>query len=384
MRATQIACSAWPLGHADYYRGVNVTIVGAGIVGYAVAYELASRGASILIVDPRGVGLGATHATAGVLAPYIEGHSEQFLEIGVSGLACYDGFVERVRSDSGHTVEYRRNGTLQVARTSLEAAALEETARRLAASNIAHSLLDAQSVRSVEPALAGEVSAGLLVPEHGYVVANELISALAEAVQRTGGTRSLGAVHRIEQIAGGLRVTTSNEAFVTDAVVIAAGSWSGSIASPPPPAPVRPIRGQLLQVRFPQPPISRVVWGSACYLVPWNDGSVLVGATVEDVGFDERSTAGGISHLLASAVDLLPALASANFEDVRVGLRPLTSDELPVIGASSTMRGVYYATGHYRNGVLLAPLTALGIADLLLDGRARPELAHVTPGRLGL
>lgn len=378
----QVACSAWPLGHADYYRDVNVAIVGAGIVGYAVAYELASRGASIRIVDPRGVGLGATHATAGVLAPYIEGHSEQFLRMGVSGLACYDGFIERVRSDSGHTVEYRRNGTLQVARTSLEAAALEETARRLAASNIAHSLLDAQSVRSVEPALAGDVSAGLLVPEHGYVVATELISALAEAVQRSGGTRSLGAVQQIEVIARGLRVTTSNEAFATDAVVIAAGSWSGQVMSPP--APVRPIRGQLLQVRFPRPPISRVVWGSGCYLVPWNDGSVLIGATVEDVGFDERSTAGGISHLLASAVDLLPALASANFEDVRVGLRPLTSDELPVIGASSTMRGVYYATGHYRNGVLLAPLTALGIADLLLDGHTRPELAHVTPGRLGL
>ena len=361
---------------------MNVTIVGAGIVGYAVAYELASRGASIRIVDPRGVGLGATHATAGILAPYIEGHSEQFLKIGVSGLACYDRFIERVCSDSGHAVEYRRNGTLQVARTPLEAAELEETARRLAASNVDQSLLDAQSVRSVEPALASDVSAGLLVPEHGYVVAAELISALAEAVQRSGGTRSLGAVQQIAVIARGLRVTTSNEAFATDAVVIAAGSWSGQIMSPP--APVRPIRGQLLQVRFPQPPISRVVWGSACYLVPWNDGSVLVGATVEDVGFDERSTAGGISHLLTSAADVLPALASANFEDVRVGLRPLTSDELPLIGASSTMRGVYYATGHYRNGILLAPLTALAIADLMVDGRAWPELAHVTPGRLGL
>ena len=361
---------------------MNVTIVGAGIVGYAVAYELASRGASIRLVDPRGAGLGATHASAGILAPYIEGHSEQLLKLAVCGLECYDGFIERVRSDSGHAIEHRRNGTLQVARTRVEAVELEETARRLSASGVSHSLLDAASVRAVEPSLAADVSAGLLVPEHGYVIAAELISALGEAVQRSGGARSLGAVHDIEAVARGLRVTTSNEAFVTDAVVIAAGTWSGTVTAPP--VPVRPIRGQLVQVRFAHAPISRVVWGSGCYLVPWNDGSVLIGATVEDVGFDERATAGGISGLLVSAVELLPAMASASFEDVRVGLRPLTPDELPVIGASSTMRGVYYATGHYRNGVLLAPLTALSIADLILDGRQRQELAHVTPGRLGL
>ncbi len=361
---------------------MNVTIVGAGIVGYAVAYELASRGASIRIIDPRGAGLGATHASAGILAPYIEGHSEQFLELAVSGLACYDGFIERVRSDSGHEVEYRRNGTLQVARTPAEVVELEETAGRLSASNVSHSLLDAGSVKALEPALADDVSAGLLVPEHGYVIAAELISALGEAVQRSGGRRSLGAVQHVEAIAGGLRLTTSNEAFVTDAVVIAAGSWSGKVTAPR--VPVRPIRGQLLQVRFTQPPISRIVWGTACYLVPWNNGYVLVGATVEDVGFDERATAGAIRDLLASAGELVPAMASASFEDVRVGLRPLTPDELPVIGASSTMRGVYYATGHYRNGVLLAPLTALSIADLILEGRQRQELAHVTPERLGL
>ena len=361
---------------------MTVTIVGAGIVGYAVAYELASRGASVRIVDPRGAGLGATHASAGILAPYIEGHSEQFLSLAVAGLACYDGFIERVQAAAGRAVEYRRNGTLQIARTPAEAVELEEAADRLSAAGVSHSLLDPASVKAIEPALADDVVVGLLIPEHGYVIAAELISALGDAVQRTGGTRSLGSVENIEATAGGLRVTTSNEAFVTDAVVIAAGSWSGKVSAPAP--PVRPIRGQLLQVRFPQPPISRVVWGSACYLVPWNDGSVLVGATVEDVGFDERATAGGISDLLARAGDLLPATATANFEDVRVGLRPLTPDELPVIGASSRMRGVYYATGHYRNGVLLAPFTALAIADLILDGRERPELALVTPGRLGL
>jgi glycine oxidase len=361
---------------------VRVTIIGGGIVGYAAAYELASRGAAVRIIDPRGAGHGATYASAGVLAPYIEGHSEQLLELAVRGLAAYDGFIARLRSDTQRPIEYQRTGTLEVARDATEAAALEAAANRLAASGVAHSLLDAKQAREVEPALADRVSAGLLVPEHGYVVAAALIAALADAVERRGGTLSCDPVTHLEPAAGGTQVITASGTYETDAVVVAAGSWSGRVTSPA--VPVRPIRGQLLQVRCPQPPISRVVWGSACYLVPWRDGALLIGATAEDVGFDERATADGVRRLLESAAEILPSTASATFEQVRVGLRPLIAGELPVIGASSTMRGVYYATGHYRNGVLLAPLTAALLADLVLDGRERPELALVTPRRLGL
>ena len=159
-------------------------------------------------------------------------------------------------------------------------------------------------------------------------------------------------------------------------VVIAAGSWSGGIPmAPSVPLPVRPIRGQLLQLRFRPPPISRIVWGSAATWCRGSDGTVLVGATVEDVGLRRERHGGGVRQLLdarrrAAASHVVPA-----FNEVRVGLRPATPDELPVIGASSTMRGVYYATGHYRNGVLLAPLTALMLADLMLDGRERDGLA---------
>jgi glycine/D-amino acid oxidase-like deaminating enzyme len=144
------------------------------------------------------------------------------------------------------------------------------------------------------------------------------------------------------------------------------------------------VRGQLLHLRLPRPVISQVVWGERCYLVPWSDGSVLVGATSEEVGFDERSTAAGVHGLLEHAMELVPGLASASFEEVRVGLRPATSDELPIVGASSTMRRVFYATGHYRNGVLLAPLTALAVADLILEGRERSEFAAARPARFGL
>ena len=132
------------------------------------------------------------------------------------------------------------------------------------------------------------------------------------------------------------------------------------------------------------PVASRVLWGPGCYIVPRQDGTVLVGATVEDVGFDERATLGGVRSLVDAASALVPGLDSAVFKEVRVGLRPATSDELPIIGPSATMRQVFYAAGHYRSGVLLAPLTAGLVADLVLDGRAAPELAATRPARFGL
>jgi glycine/D-amino acid oxidase-like deaminating enzyme len=180
-------------------------------------------------------------------------------------------------------------------------------------------------------------------------------------------------------------VRTPQDAFETDAVVIAAGSWTDQIVGRPGATPaVKPIRGQLLQVRLERRPAARVIWGKNCYAVPWRDGSVLVGATVEDVGFDERVTVAGVHELLREAVRLLPVLHGAAIDEVRTGLRPMTKDELPAVGPSSTMRHVFYATGHYRNGVLLAPLTAALVADLVLDGRHGPELEALRPERLGL
>ena len=129
---------------------------------------------------------------------------------------------------------------------------------------------------------------------------------------------------------------------------------------------------------------SRILWGPGCYIVPRRDGTVLVGATVEDVGFDERATMGGVRALVDAAAMLVPGLDGSSLESVRVGLRPATADELPIIGPSATMPQVFYAAGHYRNGVLLAPLTAGLVADLVLDGRAGPELAVTRPARFGL
>jgi glycine oxidase len=320
-----------------------------------------------------------------VLAPYIEGHADALLRLGVASLNQYDSFIARVTADGPRPVEYRRAGTLQVARNNREAEELRRHATLLAAHGVPHTLFSGDEIRGVEPALA-PLAAALLTPDHGYVGVATLMAALVDAAGRRNVSFVTSRVQALIAAPGGrVRIDTLAEAIDADAVVIAAGSWSGTIQVAPAAAPpVQPIRGQLIHLRFSNPPLSHIVWGSASYLVPWDDGSLLVGATMEDVGFDESVTVEGVRQLLDGATELLPAVASAAFHDARAGLRPRTSDELPIIGASSTMRGVFYATGHFRNGVLLAPLTASMLADLVIDGRECAEMALVRPSRFGL
>jgi glycine oxidase len=363
---------------------VNITIVGAGVIGCAIAHELAARGARVRVLDSRPPGGGATRASAGILAPYIEAHEPVMLALGVRSLGLYGEFVGRVVSDAGQGVEYERNGTVEIALTLDEANALKRRARSLAAASVDHALLDAGGVRRLEEAVTAQAVAGLHVAVHGYVAAGDLTRALVAAATRHGAAFDLATVVSVESD-GVARVRTADAAIESDAVVIAAGSWSTSLGGGAAvPHAVRPIRGQLLQLRLAGRRAERVLWGTDCYLVPRRDGTVLAGATAEDVGFDERATSSGVQQLLDGALTLMPELRGAAFEEVRVGLRPKTRDELPALGASSTMPHVFYATGHYRNGVLLAPLTARLVADLVVDGNADRTLTLLDPKRLGL
>ena len=364
---------------------VRIIVIGAGIVGLSVAYELVSRGASVRVFDGRRAGHGASRATAGILAPRIEGRSEALLKLGLRSLDLYDGFIDRVRGDGDEAVEYCRSGSLQVACTATEAGHLSSMSVHLSESGVEHELLDGAAARRREPALAEAVHAALALPQHGYVNAMAFVGALERAIAARGGVVSQERFSAIEERAGQVHVSGPGEGVDADAVVIAAGAWSGGVSiGSGAHLPVRPVRGQLVHLRLPAPAASQVVWGTGCYLVSWRDGSVLVGATVEDVGFDEDATVAGVRQLLEAGTTIMPGLDGATLVDVRVGLRPATVDELSVIGSSSTVPGVFYATGHYRNGVLLAPLTATLVADLVLDGREAPELDLVRPDRLGV
>jgi len=365
----------------------DIVVVGAGIIGCAVAYELARRGASVQIVDDRPAGSGATQASAGVLAPYVEArHGGPLLELTVRGLDVFDDFVAGAAASAGATISYNRSGTLDAALDEASLAVYAQTAATLAAKGVGARLLDAPAAREAEPQLSAATVGGLLIPCHGYVAATELTRALAAAARRHGAQFvDHGRVRRVVASGRDLCIEAERGLLRGQTAVIAAGSWASQIeiAGVGARVPVKPIRGQLLQLAWSGPLLRHVVWGERCYVVPWPDGTVLVGATVEDAGFDERTTVAGVSDLLEAACELLPHAWTASFAAARVGLRPGTPDDLPIIGRSTVQPGVFYATGHYRNGVLLSGLTARLVADALLEQADDPLLALTRPDRFG-
>jgi glycine oxidase len=367
-------------------RSPEVVVVGAGVIGCAVAYELSRRGASVRVVEDRGVGMGATQASAGILAPHIEAEAAgPFLDLIVRGLGTFDRFLDQVASDGGSPVLYRRTGTLEVVVDSDGYGTLRRQSELLGSRGVPVSLLDGQAARAEEPQLAADVAGALLVPVHGFVAAPALALALAAAARRRGARfLDQGRASRIRPDGAGLIVETASGPISADTVVLAAGSWSGAIDLGGVRPPVRPVRGQLLYFAWSGPTLRRVIWGERCYIVPWDDGTVLVGATAEDAGFDERTTVAGVRDLIEAACELVPHAWNAGFVGARAGLRPATPDGFPIVGRSAAQPNLVYATGHFRNGILLAPLTAQLVADLIVDGRVDPALDPTDPGRFGL
>jgi glycine oxidase len=365
----------------------EVIVVGAGIVGCTVAHELARAGAQVRVIETRQPGQGATRASAGILAPHIEGHSSETLRtLGNRSLDLYDGFMARLREDSGHDVVYQRNGTFELAFSDGDEMRLRALQNDLSIEGIDARWITPNEFATLEP-LASETARGaLLIPTHGFVAVTALTLAAMAAAERFGAqfTIAIGAIRIFPLPHNRVGVQTTSTTFEADRVVLAAGSWSSSITiQDADPIPVRPIRGQLIQLQARPGSIQRVIWGPDGYLVPWPDGSVLVGSTVEDVGFDERHTPEAIEKLRAAAVSLVPSLATAEMSSVRTGLRPKGRDDLPILGPSKAVPGVIYSTAHYRNGVLFTPLTVQLVRNLVFNEPIDPALRDLDPARMG-
>lgn len=364
----------------------SVIIVGAGVVGCTVAYELARAGARVQVIEPRAPGQGATRASAGVLCPYIEGHDVKLRDLGARSLEMYDRFIDRLRTDSGHNIVYQRNGTLELALNDADEARLRAQSVLLGTLNVECKWLLPAAFDEYEPRVSRSARGALLIPVHGLVGVTSLTLAAVGAAEKFGArfTNAIGAIRIHPSPGDRVAVQTSGAQWEADRVVLAAGSWSSQITvQDADVVPVKPIRGQLLQLQARPGDIRRVLWGPNGYLVPWPDGTVLVGATVEDVGFDESHTSEAVRDLRETAAELVPALAKAPMAGVRTGLRPRGPDDLPMIGPSRAVPGLYYATAHYRNGVLLAPLTVQLIAGLVLGRTVDPVLRDLDPARHG-
>jgi glycine oxidase len=366
--------------------GADVVVAGGGIVGCAVAWALASYGARVMLLERNGrVCLEASNAAAGMLAPLSEADEPgPLLEFSLAALAAYPEIVDEVQAATGIDVEFRRTGILRVALTGEEARALERRFAWQKTAGLELHELDAVLVRELEPRITPRVRYAVLSPEEGQVSNQQLTLALARTAEARGArivTRSPAVGLRVR---GGLvrAVRTPWGDAQGDRFVFAAGAWTGLISrrlrriAPP-----KPIRGQMLALGGMVTPIRTIVWGPRGYLVPRANGLVFAGATVEDVGFRRRTTREGLRRIRRMAEELVPQLRAAAEPFTWYGFRPGSPDGLPIIGAVPGLENAVVATGHYRNGILLGPLTGRLVAELVLTGETPAELVPFSPAR---
>ena len=364
----------------------DLIVVGGGVIGLATAWRASLHSLGVTVVDPA-PGRGASWVAAGMLAPVTEVHygEEALLAFNLASARRYPSFVAELKDASGLDPGYRRCGTLMVARDADDNAELDDVFKFQIELGLDATRLRSSDCRALEPRLAPSVRGGILVEEDHAIDNRALVAALIEACKK-GGVEFVE--DRVTQVtSAGERAT--GVALAGDArlgartIVLAAGARTPAIAGLPPEAVVvRPVKGQLvhLKSRTGAPFTEHSVRGRDVYVVARADGRVVVGATVEEMGFDSAVTAGAVRVLLEEARLILPDVDELDFVDAVAGLRPGTPDNAPLIGPSA-LDGLLIATGHYRNGVLLAPATADAIVGLIVEGAAPDEIDAFAPTR---
>lgn len=369
-------------------RDPGIVVVGGGVIGLAVAWRAAQAGMAVTVCDPR-PGSGASRAAAGMLAPVSEIRygEETLLALNLDSNGRWPAFAAELAEASGLDPGFRACGTVLVARDADDRAALEDLMAFQRGLGLEVEPLRSGQLRALEPGLAPSVRGGIHVPGDHQVDNRALLSALHAACGRAGvrlrPARVLGLRAEGDRVTG-VRLGDGGE-LAAGTVVLAAGCWSSQIEGVDPGVlpPVRPVKGQLLHLRgrAGERLATRNVRGLDAYIVTRPDGRVVVGATVEEQGFDLIPTAGAVHDLLRDARDLLPGVAELDFVEVAVGLRPGSPDNAPLLGPAAGVDGLVCATGHYRNGVLLAPVTADLITELLDTGKLPEQAAPFAPDR---
>jgi len=370
--------------HTDH--SADVVVIGAGVVGLTIAWRAAQAGMQVTLLDAEAPGAGASSVAAGMLAPVTEADfgEAELVALNVEAARGYPRFVAEIEDATGMQTGYRACGTLAVATDRDELEILERLHGLQSSLGLAAQRLTPREARTLEPGLAPRVAGGVHAPDDHQVTPRAVLSALVAAFEQEGGTLRSG-----ERVAGidtaGDRVSgiafESGERIECAAAVIAAGCWSGQIAGISQ-YPVRPVKGQILRLGGPadESPLRCVVRTPEVYVVPRANGRVVVGATVEEQGFDRSVTAGGVLELLRRAYEVVPQIAELELIETAAGLRPTTPDGGPLIGPGDT-DGLLWASGHWRNGVLLAPLTAEAIVSALRGEKPSPLAAAFAPGR---
>jgi glycine oxidase len=367
----------------------DVVIVGAGVIGLACAWRAAQAGMTVRVIERSEPGSGASGVAAGMLAPVGEATwgEEELLDAALASHGMWDEFADELAESGRAETSLLKSGALHVALDADEAGELRRRFDLMSSLGLEAEWLTGRECRSLEPGLGPSVFAGVQAPHESGVDPVAIVSALrracgSEGVEIVTGMPVSGALLDGDAIRG--VVTEDGAAHPADSTILAAGAWSGSVPWLPASAlpRVRPVKGQILTLRgsASDQVAARIVVSERVYLVPRSDGRLIAGATVEEMGFDTRVTAGGVFELLREAYRALPDTGELELERVVAGLRPGTPDNAPIVGAGG-LEGLIVATGHFRNGILLAPLTAAGIVALLRGEAPPPELRVADPAR---
>lgn len=372
------------MSQSDRHReAADVAVIGGGVVGLASAWRLAAGGADVVVIDAGSARPAASRVAAGMIAPSGEASwgEEGLLGAALESARLWPGWAEELSGAAGIEVPYRRCGSLHVALDRDEAAELRRRAELHVRLGLPTRSMMPSEARRLEPGLATSLAAAIEAPEEAEVDPRALLTALAVAAEAVGVRSVGGLAERFEPGSG--RVELGSGAVVeASEVVVASGAWAGQGLLPAElRPPVRPVKGEILRLRTPAGglPCERIVAGERFYVVPRENGEVVVGATVAELGFDLRVTAGGVHELLREAYRALPELAELELAESAAGLRPGTPDNAPIVGELAP--GLLFAGGLYRNGILLAPLIAETVAALAAGSPPPAEAAPLAPAR---
>jgi glycine oxidase len=367
----------------------DVAVVGAGVIGCSIAYSLALAGARVDVLERSHIGAGASGVAAGMLAPQVEAAFEDpFFELTLRGREEHAALAATLLDDVGLDVEYRQTGIIRVAKDEAERTELRRRQRWQTGRHLRAEWIEPSELGQIEPLLGGVVgrmlAGGLWLPDESQVRGGRLVQALAMASVKRGarileGSSATGLTTSGDRVIGPRTPTGVLQAGST---VLAAGVASAELGqSVGIELPVVPVKGQCVMLRSLHYLPRHVIWAGDCYLVPKTDGQVILGATMEEGNFDARPTLAGMGTLSEAALEFLPWAGKLAVDGMWAGLRPAAPDRFPIIGRAPSRRDLYLATAHFRNGILLGPLTGRWLAALIRDGTEPAELHPFTPDR---
>jgi glycine oxidase len=381
----QLRIKLWTV--SDKYRSVDVVIIGGGVIGLAVARALALRGVrDVCVIERAAVGTEASFAAGGILAPQSEANGrDEFFELACRSRDLYPEFAKALLEETGIDVELNSTGTLYVAFSDGDLEEIEKRFDWQSRAGLAVEKLNAAQARELEPCIAETVRGALKFPNDVQVENRRLLNALVNSVDKLAVT--LATETNVESVfveRGRVTGVKTSRGFInSQTIIVAAGTWSSTIEDSGTPT-IEPVRGQMICFDA-KPQLTRhVIYSPRGYLVPRQDGRLIAGSTSENAGFTKQVTAGGISHILANAHEISRRISALPIIDTWSGLRPRAADGLPVLGPCDEIDGLFYATGHYRNGILLAPVTGELIAEAVVAGQVSPLLTAFSPNRFDL